>query len=155
MIVLVIKKMATKSRCRRCAAEPVAAASVGSKAHTGARILVVEDDSAVRTSMVESLEVLGYVVTQAADGESGLSELRQQAPDLMITDYLMPGMTGAELVEKVAHQYPGLPVIIATGYADMRAIDVVIGRNTILKKPFQLADLAASVDQALRNSAPH
>ena len=144
----------------RCAAmpdavEPSAQETASPKANRGARILVVEDDSAVRTSMVESLEVLGYVVTQAADGESGLSELRQQAPDLMITDYLMPGMTGAELVEKVAHQYPGLPIIIATGYADMRAVDVVIGSNTILKKPFQLADLAASVDRALRNSSTH
>ena len=64
-------------------------------------------------------------------------------------------MTGAELVEKVADQYPGLPVIIATGYADMRAIDVVIGTNTILKKPFQLAELAASVDRALSNSPAH
>lgn len=136
-------------------AELVAQAMLSPKAHRGARILVVEDDSAVRNSMVESLEVLGYVVTQAADGESGLSELRQRAPDLMITDYLMPGMTGAELVEKVADQYPGLPIIIATGYADMRAIDVVIGTNTILKKPFQLAELAASVDRALRNSTTH
>jgi signal transduction histidine kinase/ActR/RegA family two-component response regulator len=123
--------------------------------HPGAKILVVEDDSAVRNLMVESLEVLGYVVSQAADAESGLFELRQQAPDVIITDYLMPNMTGAELVERVADLYPGLPVVIATGYADMRAIEVVLGTSTILKKPFHLADLAASVERALRNSTLH
>ena len=115
----------------------------------GARILVVEDDSSVRMSMVESLEALGYLVSQAQDGQAGLHELRRDKPSLMITDYLMPGMTGAELVAIANREFPGLPMIIATGYADMEAIDKVIGSNTVLRKPFQLADLAATVTQAL------
>ncbi len=115
----------------------------------GARILVVEDDSSVRLSMVESLEALGYQVCQAQDGQAGLHELRRDQPSLMITDYLMPGMTGAELVAIANREFPGLPMIIATGYADMEAIDRVIGSNTVLRKPFQLADLAATVKQAL------
>jgi signal transduction histidine kinase/ActR/RegA family two-component response regulator len=121
-----------------------------SVSNAGASILVVEDDSSVRNSMVEALEILGYVVTQAADGPAGLDQLRRQEPSLMITDYLMPGMTGAELIRHASEIYPGLPIILATGYADMGAIDQVIGQNTILKKPFQLAELAATVDQALR-----
>ncbi len=123
----------------------------------GARILVVEDDSSVRQSMVESLEALGYQVSQAHDGESGLTELRREKPHLMITDFLMPGMTGAELVSAANREFPGLPMIIATGYADMEAIDKVIGTNTVLQKPFQLVDLAATVDLALRQNAlsPH
>jgi CheY-like chemotaxis protein len=116
---------------------------------------VVEDDSSVRNSMVEFLEVLGYVVTQAADGDAGLVELRRQKPSLMITDYLMPGMTGADLIRHATDEYPGLPMILATGYADMRAIDRVIGENTILKKPFQLAELAATVERALGRDNPH
>lgn len=117
--------------------------------HTGARILVVEDDSLVRQSMVESLEALGYLVTPASDGEAGLRELQRERPHLMITDYLMPGMTGAELVRRASIDFPGLPMIISTGYADMEAVDKVIGDNYVLRKPFELSELANSVDKAL------
>ena len=119
----------------------------------GSRILVVEDDDFVRTSMVESLEALGHRVAQAADAEAGLRELRRERPDLMITDYLMPGMTGAELVQRARTDFPGLPMIIATGYADMRAIEQVIGEDVVLRKPFQLTELATSVEQALLRAA--
>jgi signal transduction histidine kinase/CheY-like chemotaxis protein len=129
-----------------------AAAPRSHPSHPAARILVVEDDDFVRMSMVESLEALGHRVAQAADGEAGLRELRRQRPDLMITDYLMPGITGAELVERARLDCPGLPMIIATGYADMRAIEQVIGDDVVLRKPFQLAELAASVERALRKS---
>jgi CheY-like chemotaxis protein len=99
--------------------------------------------------MVESLEALGYSVTAACDAEAGLAELRREKPHLMITDYLMPGMTGAQLVQVANHEWPGLPMIISTGYADMDAIADVIGDNIVLRKPFQLADLAHSVERAL------
>ena len=115
----------------------------------GVRILVVEDDDFVRESMVESLEALGHTVAQAAEGEAGLRELQRVQPDLIITDYLMPGMTGAELVQRARAALPGVPVIIATGYADMRAIEQVIGNDMLLRKPFQLAELAAAVEKAL------
>jgi signal transduction histidine kinase/ActR/RegA family two-component response regulator len=126
-----------------------AAAPAARAARAGARILVVEDDDFVRGSMVESLEALGHQVAQAADGEAGLRELERARPDLMITDYLMPGITGAELVQRARLDFPGLPMIIATGYADMKAIEQVIGDGTVLRKPFQLAELAACVERAL------
>jgi signal transduction histidine kinase len=119
----------------------------------GARILVVEDDDVVRTSVAESLQALGHYVTQAANGSAALAQLARERPDLMITDYLMPGMTGAELMRKARVAFPGMPMIIATGYADMRAIEDSIGDGILLRKPFQLADLAASVDQALARPA--
>jgi len=124
-------------------------ASVMQASHGGEHILVVEDDHAVRQLMVESLEALGYQVSQAADGEAGLRELHRDLPSLMITDYLMPGMTGAELVSIANREFPGLPMVIATGYADMQAIEQVIGANTVLRKPFQLNELAAVVSKAL------
>ena len=114
-----------------------------------ARILIVEDDDFVRESMVSSLEALGHTVRQAPDGEAGLRALQRERPDLLITDYLMPGMTGAELVQRTRAMFPGLPTIIATGYADMKAIEQVIGDGVVLRKPFQLAELAVSVGQAL------
>ena len=119
-----------------------------------ARILIVEDDDFVRESMVSSLEALGHTVTQAADGEAGLAALQQAQPDLLITDYLMPGMTGAELMRRTRAMFPDLPMIIATGYADMKAIEEVIRDDIVLRKPFQLAELAVSVGQALERRAP-
>ena len=116
----------------------------------GVRILVVEDDDFVRESMVESLQALGHTVAQAPSGEAGLLELGRAAPDLIITDYLMPGMTGVELVLRARAELPGVPMIIATGYADMKAIEQVIGDDMLLRKPFQLAELAATVERALQ-----
>jgi len=131
-------------------APDLASASITAAARAGVHILVVEDDDFVRESMVESLEALGHTVAQAPDGEAGLSELKRAAPDLIITDYLMPGITGAELVLRAREELPGVPMIIATGYADMKAIEQVIGDDMLLRKPFQLAELAATVERALQ-----
>ncbi len=115
----------------------------------GFHILVVEDDNFVRESMVLSLEAFGHTVTQAAGGEAALAELRSKRPDLIITDYLMPGITGAEFMLRAREIFPDIPMIIATGYADMHAIDQVLGDDILLRKPFQLSELARSVERAL------
>ena len=122
------------------------------QARRSARILVIEDDNFVRESMVSSLEAFGHTVTQAADGEAGLRALHEARPDLVITDYLMPGITGAELMLQARAIFPGIPMIIATGYADMHAIDQVLGDDILLRKPFQLAELAVSVERALERA---
>ncbi|TQK07406.1 response regulator [Herbaspirillum sp. SJZ107] len=130
-----------------------AAGAVTRARRPGTRILLVEDDDVVRTSIAESLQALGHVVSQAANGTAALARLAGERPDLMITDYLMPGMTGAELMRKARAVHPDLPMIIATGYADMRAIESSIGGGILLRKPFQLADLEASIEQALERPA--
>ncbi len=119
-----------------------------------AYVLVVEDDSRVRQFIVECLEILGYQVAQAEHGQAGLDKLDSMRPDLLITDFLMPGMTGAELIKKAHQKYPDLPAIIATGYADMGAIDEVIANDKVLRKPFQLIDLAYKVQHALARAVP-
>jgi CheY-like chemotaxis protein len=128
----------------------VSAPSSATAPRPGAQILVVEDDDFVLESMVESLQALGHRVAQAPHGEAGLRELERAQPDLIITDYLMPGMTGAELVRRARVLLPEVPMIIATGYADMKAIEEVIGDDMLLRKPFQLAELAAIVERALQ-----
>jgi FixJ family two-component response regulator len=67
----------------------------------------------------------------------------------MIVDFLMPGMSGAELVSRATAKYPKLPIIFATGYADMKAIEEVIGNSTILRKPFPMGELVECVRAAL------
>jgi len=127
-----------------------AATAFAASPRPGVRILVVEDDDFVRASMVESLEALGHTVAQAPHAEAALLELQRARPGLIITDYLMPGMTGAELVLRARQELPGVPMIIATGYADMKAIEQVIGDDMLLRKPFQLNELAAIVERALQ-----
>lgn len=117
-------------------------------------ILVVEDDPSVRQFIVECLEILGYQVVQADHAEAGLEKLEYTRPDLLITDFLMPGTTGAELIDRARKKIPGLPAIIATGYADMQAIDEVIDTDMVLRKPFQLNDLAYKVQYALTAAVP-
>ena len=124
------------------AAEPLRAAGP-------ARILVVEDDPGVRQFIVECLEMAGHRVTQAEHGEAGLAQIEGSEPDLMIVDFLMPGMNGAQLAAEVGKKRPDLPIIIATGYADMQEIERVVGKNSVLKKPFQVRDLLESVRMAL------
>jgi signal transduction histidine kinase len=124
------------------AAEPLRAAGP-------ARILVVEDDPGVRQFIVECLEMSGHRVTQAEHGEAGLAQIDSIEPDLMIVDFLMPGMNGAQLAAQVGLKRPDLPIIIATGYADMQEIERVVGKNAVLKKPFQMRELLESVRVAL------
>ena len=115
----------------------------------GSRLLVVEDDEFVRACMVDTLTALGCVVRQASNGDEAVHALAQDRPDLLLTDYLMPGMTGAELARSARDRYPDLPVIVATGYADMEAIQASIGEGMVLRKPFQMAELGAAVGKAL------
>ena len=113
------------------------------------RILVVEDDAAVRRFLVECLEMLGFAVLQAASGMEALDCLADGRPDLMIVDFAMPEMNGAELTLAIRDQLPELPIILATGYADMDAVDKVVAADRVLRKPFRIDDLAAAVRAAL------
>jgi signal transduction histidine kinase/CheY-like chemotaxis protein len=127
-------------------AEPLPGATVQ------AEILVVEDDPGVRRSMVECLQVLGFRVRQAADGASGLAELQRARPDLLLVDYLMPQMNGAELIVHAQAMYRDLPILMATGYADMNVVEKLIGPQSVLAKPFDLDTLGTAVSAELRRT---
>ncbi|MDB5953744.1 response regulator [Ramlibacter sp.] len=115
-----------------------------------ASILVIDDDDDVRSLLVESLSVAGYDVCGAADGLTGLARMACSPPDLLLIDYLMPGVNGAEVVQQARARGFDMPVIFATGYADTRALDAAIGlKATVLAKPFSLADLQLAIEAAL------
>jgi len=113
------------------------------------RILVIEDDPGVRRFIVECLRSLGYAVDEAAHGREGLSRLRAVRPQLLIVDFAMPGMNGVEVVNAARAAAPGLPILLATGYADMEAVHGVVGPDQVLRKPFQIRDLETAVRSAL------
>jgi CheY-like chemotaxis protein len=115
------------------------------------RILVVEDDEDVREMLVECLQTLGYSVTHACDGPNGLKRLPLDHPDLMMVDFAMPGMNGMEVIAKARELRADLPVILATGYADVDVSKIKEKRFAALRKPFQLDELARTVRIALDN----
>ena len=118
------------------------------------RILVIDDDDGVRRFIVEGLESLGYEVDGAASGEEGLARLDASRPDLVVVDYAMPVMTGVQVVESARAIHPDLPIIIATGFADMEAVESAVSLECVLRKPFRLDDLGSAVRATLETSVP-
>ncbi|WP_048440078.1 response regulator [Caenimonas sp. SL110] len=112
-------------------------------------ILVVEDDEDVRNVIVESLGLIGYAVTEAPNGTEGLAAMARSRPDVLVVDYAMPDMTGAEVISRAREMFSDLPVILATGYADMAAVERLAGKPAILRKPFDINSLGAAVALAL------
>ena len=82
-------------------------------------VLVVDDDPLVLSNTAAMLEDIGHSVVTAGSGEAALAELHNRHFDLMVTDHAMPRMTGAQLVRQTAAAYPGMPIIIASGFAEL------------------------------------
>jgi signal transduction histidine kinase/ActR/RegA family two-component response regulator len=125
------------------------------KAAQAHSILVVEDDADVRRVIVECLGLIGYSVTEAPNGTEGLAALAESRPDLLVVDYAMPDMTGAEVISKAREMWGDLPVILATGYADMAAVERLAGKPAILRKPFDITTLGDAVAGALDGQRQH
>ena len=121
----------------------------------GESILVVEDDLDVRRFIVESLNTFGYQVSESPDGRAGLEALDGANPDLLIVDFAMPGINGAEMATQVRALRADLPIVFVTGYADMDALERVSGTKFLLRKPFEVSALANVVRHALSLSARH
>jgi len=117
---------------------------------TPASVLVIDDDPVVRRFLVDSLEVLGYRVEEAEDGPTGLEVLEAKAPDVLIVDFAMPGMNGAEVVRLARARRHDLPIVFSTGYSDTAAVESAAGQNVrVLRKPFKVAELQRAVEAAL------
>jgi PAS domain S-box-containing protein len=104
------------------------------------RVLAVDDDPLVLFNTMAMLEDLGHTALEATSGAAALDILRQQPVDLIITDQAMPKMTGVQLLEAVSAEWPNLPVILATGYAELPR--GLADKAPKLHKPFNESDLA-------------
>jgi PAS domain S-box-containing protein len=110
-------------------------------------VLAVDDDRLVLFNTTAMMEDMGHTVVEASSGEEALTALRQQRFDLVITDQAMPRMTGMQLIDTIAREWPGLPVILATGYAEIPGgLTVKVPK---LSKPFTERDLAQAVTLAV------
>jgi two-component system response regulator MprA len=118
-------------------------------------ILVVDDERAVRDSLKRALELEGYEVELAADGEEALRRLGDEPlPDAVILDVLMPGADGLEVCRRLRRDGKELPVLMLTARAevDSRVAGLDAGADDYLPKPFALAELLARLRALLRRS---
>ena len=110
-------------------------------------VLLVDDEALVRATAADMLSELGYAVVEAGSADEAMKLVDEGlAPDILVTDHLMPGRTGTELARILQERLAGLPVLIVSGYADVEGIAPELPR---LAKPFRRGELAASL-QALR-----
>ncbi|HJV49666.1 MAG TPA: PAS domain S-box protein [Geothrix sp.] len=120
------------------------------------KILVIDDDELIRTSIEMLLETLGHAVTCTSSGEEALSRLEAgYVPDLVILDMNMPGLGGRGTLPRLRALHPSTPVLLATGRADQTALDLVEGdeHTTLLAKPFSMETLKAGLHAARMTSA--
>jgi len=115
------------------------------------RILVVDDESYVRDLLMRVLTRRGHAVDVAADGESALELMTEHQYDLVLTDVVMPGIDGFDLLRRVKATYPGVTVIVLTGYARKQSISdfLLYGADEYLSKPFQVQALLDSVERVV------
>jgi CheY-like chemotaxis protein len=115
------------------------------------RVLVVDDDPLIAAGTCAMLEDLGHTALEALSAIRALELLDADgAVDLVVTDHAMPGMTGIELAQEIRAKWPNLPVLLATGYADLPE-----GQSTDLPrlaKPYKQEELAATLSRMLESA---
>ena len=112
-------------------------------------ILVVDDDTAVLRTTLRMLDALGYAGVPAASGREALLLIASgREVDLVLADFAMPEMTGVELAKAIHATYPGLPVIVATGYGNREELKD-FGEARILQKPYTEGELMGKITEAL------
>jgi two-component system NtrC family response regulator/two-component system nitrogen regulation response regulator GlnG len=116
-----------------------------------AQILIVDDDAQLRQSFGKILEGEGFEVRLAGSGEAGVEAVAQAAPDLVVMDVRMPGITGIQAMQRMRSACPGLPVIIMTAYGGTEtAIEATkLGAFDYILKPFDIPDILRLIGQAL------
>ncbi len=135
---------------RRTELNSALAHSDASRDFISGRVLVVDDDAAVRRVAVDALESVGHTVSQVGDGVQALAEMSAAEPDVVVVDYAMPGMTGAELAIRIRERWPHMKIVFVTGYADIESVKATLGADQlILRKPYHFDALITAVGHAL------
>lgn len=142
-------------------AAAVAAATIPAKAPTGdqgvslsdkLKLLIVDDNADVRETIVQMVEADGYRVESVANGRTALAAMSSRKPDLLLVDFAMPGLNGAEVIAEAQKLHPGLPCLLITGYWDSAALTNAGVTCPILRKPFTNAALREAMAEALEKA---
>lgn len=118
------------------------------------KILVIDDDEIILLLLSNLLKKSGYEVLTANDGDSGLIVAKNRAPDLVITDYKMPGMSGLDVVQELAKSNPGVPVIVLTAHGDVSITikSIQAGAYDYIEKPIQPKELLEVIKNGIHAS---
>jgi DNA-binding response OmpR family regulator len=125
-----------------------------SKAVETKRILVVEDDSAIRQGIVDALRFAGYDTLQCGTGTDGMREAARATIDLLMLDLILPGVSGFDILKATREVRPTLPIIILTARGEEadRVNGLRLGADDYVVKPFSVRELLARVEAVLRRS---
>lgn len=121
-----------------------------------ARILIAEDDPAIRQGLVDTLESEGYQALEAANGVEALTYLEAENVDLLILDLMMPGKSGYDVCRELRRDNQQLPVLMLTAKGEEidKVLGLELGADDYMTKPFGLRELVARVHALLRRSRP-
>ncbi len=116
------------------------------------KVLVAEDNPAVREFIERAIKTIGVQVVSVVDGQQALDALNQNSYDVLVTDIVMPNVDGIALALKAVRQYPNLKIVMISGYAQerMRAhnLDALVHR--IIAKPFSLEEICEAVEDVMK-----
>jgi len=123
------------------------------------RILVIDDEPLVRSTVVMILTRAGFSVEEASDGQAGIAMCHKNPPDVVITDIFMPNRDGIEVVMELKRSCPRTTIIAMTGGGQRCMMDIaspakLLGADHILQKPFERESLLPAVNTALGTSPP-
>ncbi|MFM8279148.1 MAG: response regulator [Candidatus Limnocylindrus sp.] len=124
---------------------------------TPKRILVVEDEPIIRASVLQALEHEGYALGEAVDGPTALAEFRKHAPDLIVLDVMLPGISGVEVCRLIRGE-SSVPIILLTarGSEADKILGLEVGADDYITKPFSIRELTARIRAVLRRlEKPH
>jgi PAS domain S-box-containing protein len=114
-------------------------------------VLVIDDDPDVRAFIATSLDEIGYRVREASDGREGLAAIERERPDLVVIDFIMPGMSGADVARKILDKHPDQPILFVSGYSETEAVKRTAPDTPLLAKPFR----AEALHKAVRGALAH
>ena len=120
------------------------------------RVLIIEDNHDLAFGLRNNLEIEGYAVDVAADGPSGLAAARQNPPDLVVLDLMLPGMDGYRVLRQLREDGATMPVLILTARGEEadKVLGFRFGADDYVTKPFGVLELLARIEALLRRSRP-
>lgn len=123
------------------------------------RILVIDDEQLLRSTVVTILTRAGFSVEEASDGQAGITMFHKNPPDVVLTDIFMPNRDGIEIIKELKHSSPQTKIIAMTGGGHMRMMEIasaakVLGADHVLDKPFDSESLLAAINAVLVTPPP-
>ena len=131
-----IVRMIVPAAAAAAVSAAVPAAGRGRNLPGALKLLIVDDNADVRETLVQMVESDGHRVESVADGRTALAALSNRKPDLLLADFAMPGLSGADVIARANEIHPGLPCLLITGYWDSESLAVSGVTCPILRKPF-------------------